>query len=71
MFLLQNVQIAKELYHMPWYLMPVPSQKQVIAVIHRLQNGAVLTIGPLSEIDFSTAATVGDFLCNVIFSAYN
>lgn len=45
---------------MPWYLMPSSCQKQVSGAIHRLQNGAVLTIGPLAEIDFNMAATVGE-----------
>lgn len=46
---------------MPWYLLPVSSQKQVCAAIYRMQNGVVLTIGPLGVIDFRTASNVGLF----------
>ncbi|XP_055322548.1 uncharacterized protein LOC129578273 [Sitodiplosis mosellana] len=44
--------VAMELYDMPWYLLTATNQKHVSAAIHRLQNGPVLTIGPLGVIDF-------------------
>lgn len=43
---------------MPWYLLPTSCQNQISAAIHRLQNGATLTIGPLDEIDYETASDV-------------
>lgn len=43
---------------MPWYLPPIPQQKQLGATIHRLQNGGVLTVGPLGAINFESAADV-------------
>lgn len=38
--------------------MSTPCQKQICGAMHRLQNGAVLTIGPFSQLDFATAADV-------------
>lgn len=43
---------------MNWYLLPCDCQKQISGVIHRLQNGAALTIGPFVRIDFVKAADV-------------
>lgn len=43
---------------MPWYLLSTSSQKHVRCAIQQLQNGAVLTIGPLGEIDLQTAFEV-------------
>lgn len=57
-FPFKNGSIAAELYAMSWYLMPSSCQKQVAHVIHRFQNGAVLTIGPFAHFDFETTANV-------------
>lgn len=43
---------------MPWYLLSSSSVKQVSSAIQQLQNGSVLTIGPLGEIDLQTATEV-------------
>lgn len=43
---------------MPWYQMPVTFQKEILCAIQSAQNGAVLTMGPLGELDFEMAATV-------------
>lgn len=43
---------------MPWYRMPASFQKQVLCVIHDAQNGIVLTIGPLGELDFQMTTSV-------------
>lgn len=58
LFSFQNESIAKELYHMHWYILPIDEQKQLMSVSHRLQNGAVLSIGPLAQLDFETGADV-------------
>lgn len=50
--------IAEELYDIEWYRLPASYQKRVSYAINSVQNGPVLTIGPLCKIDFSTAATV-------------
>lgn len=38
--------------------MSTPCQKQICGAMHRLLNGAVLTIGPFSQLDFATAAEI-------------
>lgn len=43
---------------MPWYRLPAPLQKHVCCGIQNVQNGAVLTIGPLAHLDFSTGSEV-------------
>lgn len=45
----------------PWFLIPTSNQKQNSAAIHCIHNGQVLTIGPLSAVDFETATIVGIF----------
>lgn len=48
---------------MPWYQMPVAFQKQILCAIHSAQNGDVLTMGPLGDLDFEMATTVsGQFI---------
>lgn len=43
---------------MNWYTFSTSSQKDVAYMMNRLQNGAVLTMGPLAEINYETAADV-------------
>lgn len=43
---------------MPWYAMPVSMQKQLVCAMHHAQNGAVLTMGPLGDLDFEMASDV-------------
>lgn len=45
-------------FEIPWYQMPVSFQKQILSAIHDVQNGPVLTMGPLDELDFEMAASV-------------
>lgn len=59
---------------MSWYLLPTKHKKELSFALHRLQNGAVLTIGPLAQLDFDTGANVSIKLlqkkknqCNSIF----
>lgn len=46
---------------MPWYGMPVSMQRQLVCAIQYAQNGVVLTMGPLGDLDFKMATTVGPF----------
>lgn len=47
-----------EYFNMPWYEMPVSMQRHVMCAIHHAQNGDVLTMGPLGDLDFEMAASV-------------
>lgn len=49
---------------MPWYLLPLQKQKDIAHLMHRTQNGAVLTIGPFSALNYEAATDVcsGTFL---------
>lgn len=48
---------------MPWYQMPAKYQKHVLCIIHDAQNGAVLTMGPLGDLDFEMGTSVsGGFI---------
>lgn len=47
-----------EFYYMPWYKMPATYQKQVLCAIHNAQNGTILTMGPLGQLDFAMASSV-------------
>lgn len=48
---------------MSWYLLPSTHQKQVGAVMHFMQNGTVLTIGPFADLDFETLSIVNVCFC--------
>lgn len=54
----KNAGISTELYNMPWYLLPTQHQKEVRCVIHWVDNGAILTIGPFMELNFESASNV-------------
>lgn len=43
---------------MDWFVLPVSLQKHILHGIHDIQNGAVLTMGPLGMIDFEKATDV-------------
>lgn len=47
---------------MPWYLLPHRNQKEVSSVMHWIQNGASLTIGPFSELSFETMSVVSVYI---------
>lgn len=55
------------MYNIPWYLLPLSSQKDVIHIIRRLQDGAVLRMGPLAEINFELASNVSSLIVSVYF----
>lgn len=41
--------------------MPISMQKQILSAIQHAQNGVVLTMGPLGDLDFEMAAAVSQF----------
>lgn len=51
------------LINMNWYHLPMSQQKDLAHMLNRMQNGVVLTQGPLKELDYDMASTVG-FLSN-------
>lgn len=44
--------------NLPWYLLPLRTQKDIIYILSRAQRGAVLTIGPFAELNYETATNV-------------
>nr|AOT85630.1 odorant receptor 113 [Mayetiola destructor] len=49
----RNEKLRDALYsELKWYLLPVKRQRDVCHVMNRLQNGAVLTIGPFETLNF-------------------
>lgn len=55
---------------MPWYRLPASLQRHVLCGIHNVQNGAVLSIGPLGQLDFTAAADVSLFVLRDGLSVY-
>lgn len=49
---------------LPWYLLPMRHQKDIAHILNRAQNGAVLTIGPLAELNYGTATNVRIYFDN-------
>lgn len=43
---------------MPWYHLSTDQQRSISQVLHGIQNGHNLTIGPFSELNFETASDV-------------
>lgn len=46
------------MYEIPWYLMTTTRQKDLGSLLHRMQNGVRLTIGPLGELNYEMATDV-------------
>lgn len=42
--------------------MPMVQQRRVIHLLHCMQNGAVLTIGPFGVLDYEMATNVSEYL---------
>lgn len=45
----------------PWYYMPISEQKSLGSLLHRMQNGLSLAIGPLGELNYEMATHVRPF----------
>lgn len=54
----QNSNVLTALYDTPWYLMPPNERKMIQHAMNRMQNGAVVQMGPFSELNFLTASNV-------------
>lgn len=65
-FIFQNERITAALDKMPWYLLPLEKQKDIAHLMHRTQNGAVLTIGPFSALNYEAATDVWKLFWNHI-----
>lgn len=46
------------LNNLPWYLLPLQTQKDIAYILHRTQHGPILTIGPFAELNYETATNV-------------
>lgn len=58
----QNEIICASLDRIPFYILPLKYQKELIHLMHRMQNGVVIRIGPLAELDYEMASTVSELL---------
>lgn len=54
----KNDQIYDALNRIPWYYATRLEQRNLICLLHRMQNGMRLTIGPLSELNYEMATYV-------------
>lgn len=54
----QNDNLVDIYYNFKWYLLPNNDQKYIISMIHRMQNGIDLTIGPLEQLNYETLKIV-------------
>lgn len=60
-FSLQNQNLQNAIWDLSWFLLPTNELQRIIThLLNRLQNGAVLTIGPFSELDFVTCTNVSN-----------
>lgn len=50
--------LVLEMHEMPWYLLSQKNQKAYGFILQRLQDGAVLRIGPFAELNFATLTDV-------------
>lgn len=58
---------------MPWYLMSCKNQLSYVHILNRVQNGAILQIGPFAELNnetFSNARNYHLFLYNFITNSF-
>lgn len=44
--------------NLPWFLLPIKSQKDIGHILNRTQHGPILTIGPFAELNYETATSV-------------
>lgn len=61
MFLLlvtKNDRVVNSLTGLPWYLLPLKSQRNIAHILNRAQHGAVLTMGPFAALNYETATSV-------------
>lgn len=61
----KNELIYDTLIEIPWYLMSSSEQKNLACLLHRMQNGIRLTIGPLGELNYEMASDVRLILVDV------
>lgn len=57
-YFFQNEALQGVITNSHWYLLPPKQQLVLGQMINRLQNGAVLSMGPLDDLDFQTATKV-------------
>lgn len=52
---------------LPWYLLPLHTQKDIRYILNRTQYGPILTIGPFAELNYETATKVcsNEFSCDI------
>lgn len=43
---------------LPWYLLPLHTQRDISHILRRTQYGPILTIGPFAELNYETATNV-------------
>lgn len=63
----QNERIYYSLNNLPWFFMTRADQQNLGSLLHRMQNGLRLTIGPLGELNYEMATTVKQTISCPIF----
>lgn len=57
---------------LPWYSLPLQTQKDIAHILHRSQHGPKLTIGPFAELNYETATDVGsNYFCICLYFLHN
>lgn len=57
--------ICQALNDIPFYLLPVNQQKDLLFSLKRMQRGTLLTIGPLKPLNYEIATYVSLYCCNL------
>lgn len=57
-FISKHTRVIEAISGLPWYRLPLQSQKNIAHILNRAQDGTVLRIGPFSRLDWETATDV-------------
>lgn len=59
-------RVVDALNNLSWYLLPIRHQKDIAHILNRAQNGDVLTIGPLAELNYETATNLSTIFYSLL-----
>lgn len=63
--ILKHNRVVDAISDLPWYFLPINSQKDISHILNRAQHGTVLRIGPFDRLDYETATNVSKKLLNL------
>ena len=61
-FFIQNELLLHQFHELPWYLMTLEQQLDYANMLNRLQNGAILQMGPFAALNLETLSLVSDII---------